>query len=1147
MAHRSNQAVASQDRAPNSVDQPPPPRRFLIGWATALAALGVSTLLVGLSLWLARLPLADLVLSAALSERGLDADFQVVELDLNRAVLTDVRFGSEASPDVSVQRVDVHWRWSGFSPAIELVRLTEPHVRLRLDRNGALSAGSLSRLEPGPPSRRRPSLPKFMLEISGGQAVIEAPFGPLVAAFNGSGRLGEDFSAVARLPDTTYRGDAYALDHGAAELIATSQDDALSLRLNAHAQGVIWGGAHIGDASLRASGEAPLDLARININTAFRLGALTAPGAGAVQLSGLASAEARTREDALELDTWSGQARVAADQLELSDASMHAARFEARAEGEAGRARGRWVLGGDRFDGFALTATRTAAAGRFFLDPSNGVNGNGLITLTGAALTPGGQHDLRQAIPNLGGTPLGPTFAQAESALDRAADSFTLSLPVLFATSRDGLRLSMTEPAEARAASGARLRLSPLRQDSPSLLLSWPGPTLQGAVALDLSGGGGPTASLLLDSVLWANDAPFEADGTLALSDWRTADASLAANELNIGVNVQPNGVGRIDLRGPANITGPFGDGHVRDMVAALDIGIGWGAGWRITPNGCLPVRMGGLDAAGLAFSDGVFSVCALGPALIAADARGDLSGGFSIERLALNGRMSGPYAQPARLSARNLTGRFRGRSEHMTLALEAGSPTLSITMAEDRTLNLALRRILANATFDDSWRIDGAFEQGTLADPTLPGSVSTIAGSWSAAPDDEGKAVIRVSAGEALLTANRPATEDERPLFNPLRLMNVTGIMREGRINAEGDIVLAEDATQLAHFTAEHDVDAGGGHAQVAAHALTFSPTLQPYDITERARGMVENVRGPVDLTADITWSEAEILGTGLAHLDGVSLATATIPIVQNVRGDIAFDNLFELTTPPGQNITVGVLNPGVAVSNGRVRFQLLDQQRVSIESAEFDFASGTLAMSPTTITLGADETQFELTLRDVDATALLASLSVPDLEATGQLEGSFPLRLTRQSAFVEHGVLRATDGGGTLSYTGQAGQNATGMARVAFDALRSFRYDVLSLTLDGDINGDVVSAIEFSGHNSGEPVDLGPIAPVPGLGNVEVRGVPFDFNVRVAAPFRRLAQTAASITDPGAILDRARQNQEQSGAEVDVEVVDPTPDQPR
>src|SRR5690606_30131684 len=401
---------------------------------------------------------------------------------------------------------------------------------------------------------------------------------------------------------------------------------------------------------------------------------------------------------------------------------------------------------------------------------------------------------------------------------------------------------------------------------------------------------------------------------------------------------------------------------------------------------------------------------------------------------------------------------------------------------------------------------VTGSFGAGTLTDPSLPGSVSTIEGAWSAEPLD-GKPIIRVSAGEALLTANRPASEADRPLFNPLRIVETNAVLQSGEISASGAILLDDRSRQLAHFNARHDLDEGAGIASVNADRIEFGPQLQPYEITEQARGLIEGVRGPISANADITWTRQELLGTGLVRLAGVSLSTATIPIVNDVRGEVRFDNLWELTTPPGQEVTIGELNPGIAVRNGRVAFQLLTEQRVAIERAEFDFASGRLAMTPTTITLGADETRFELTLSDVDAADLLRTLNVPDLTATGQLEGRFPLLLTRRSAFVDGGVVRAQGDGGVLSYTGQAGANATGVSRIAFDALRSFRYDQLSLTLDGDLNGDVVSSIEFSGRNSGRPVDLGPIAPVPGLGSVTVRGVPFEFNVHVEAPFRRLA----------------------------------------
>ena len=84
------------------------------------------------------------------------------------------------------------------------------------------------------------------------------------------------------------------------------------------------------------------------------------------------------------------------------------------------------------------------------------------------------------------------------------------------------------------------------------------------------------------------------------------------------------------------------------------------------------------------------------------------------------------------------------------------------------------------------------------------------------------------------------------------------------------------------------------------------------------------------------------------------------------------------------------------------------------------------------------------------------------------------------------------------------------------------------------------MISSITFSGRNSGEPVDLGPVAPIPGLGSVTVRGVPFDFNVTVTAPFRRLAQTAASIADPGSLINRAEEQEEEPSP---AQEVDPGP----
>src|SRR5262249_6828299 len=159
-----------------------------------------------------------------------------------------------------------------------------------------------------------------------------------------------------------------------------------------------------------------------------------------------------------------------------------------------------------------------------------------------------------------------------------------------------------------------------------------------------LSGGGAPDATLLLDTADWQPDAPFEAEGTLTLANWNAGGASIAANELGVSFVVAPDGAGRLDLRGVARVTGPPGDGEVRELAPDLDIAVFWKPGWRVVPNrGCLPTRLGGIDAAGLSFGSGNFALCAPGGALIAADANENLSGGFSIRQLALNGRMAGP------------------------------------------------------------------------------------------------------------------------------------------------------------------------------------------------------------------------------------------------------------------------------------------------------------------------------------------------------------------------------------------------------------------------------------------------------------------------------------------------------------------------
>jgi translocation and assembly module TamB len=112
-----------------------------------------------------------------------------------------------------------------------------------------------------------------------------------------------------------------------------------------------------------------------------------------------------------------------------------------------------------------------------------------------------------------------------------------------------------------------------------------------------------------------------------------------------------------------------------------------------------------------------------------------------------------------------------------------------------------------------------------------------------------------------------------------------------------------------------------------------------------------------------------------------------------------------------------------------------------------------------------------------------------------------------------IEHGRLISRPGGGTLAYVGQVSQaNLGSAAKLAFDALKSMKYTALTIGLDGDLDGEIVSDVAFAGVNQ-SPVELGGGSKLlPGMTNV-----PFRFNIKVKAPFRGLLNTAKSFGDVG------------------------------
>jgi len=84
--------------------------------------------------------------------------------------------------------------------------------------------------------------------------------------------------------------------------------------------------------------------------------------------------------------------------------------------------------------------------------------------------------------------------------------------------------------------------------------------------------------------------------------------------------------------------------------------------------------------------------------------------------------------------------------------------------------------------------------------------------------------------------------------------------------------------------------------------------------------------------------------------------------------------------------------------------------------------------------------------------------------------------------------------------------------MANFAFDALKSLDYNIMTIGLDGDLAGDVITKVSFDGIKQGQGTKQNFITR-------QVANLPLRFNVNVRAPFYRLVSSMNPQPPPGAL----------------------------
>ena len=752
-----------------------------------------------------------------------------------------------------------------------------------------------------------------------------------------------------------------------------------------------------------------------------------------------------------------------------------------------------FVIKGQQIDGdvdLALADPATAGIGfrRF------GARGKAVVRLGGASPDLRFEGDLRgeslavarerlagldSAVKASANLPIAPLVQRMVSAARRA-------LP--------GSDLAMTVDARARGAETAfaipRLSLSGARGErlvgGNSLSVRRVGEEWQLAGNLATGGAGLPVAQL---RIVPRGQGAYALK--LAMDAYSAGDASLALPQFE----ALWNGRGELDFAGSARLSGPFPGGRVEGL--ALPLQGRWSeAGGFAMYDACQTVRVERLRVSNFASGRQALTLCP--------------DRGRSIVRSGPGGlQMAARLAGPTRL---------QGKLGSSDLALAAGAVRIDFpgsARLSDVDLLIGPAQSGTHITAGDfSVDLGGALG-GTYADAEATiGAVPLVlthgAGRWSFA-----NAILDVQGDEWLLR-DRQAPAGFQPLItDDMRLT-----LADGRIAVTGILDEPQTLRPVVRVASAHDLASVTGHADLSVDALTFDDRLQPEMVSNIALGIIANTRGLVTGQGRIDWSSTGVTSsTGRFRTDSLDFAAAFGPVT-GLAGEIVFTDLLGFETGPGQVVRLAQVNPGFAVYNGLIRYQILPGFKMRVEGGEWPFAGGRLLLDPGMVDLVSEEPRRLVFLVDrVDAAQFLAGFDFENINATGQFTGVIPIVFDKDGGHVRGGRLEVIGDGGTLAYVGELTYEDLGtMANFAFNALRSLRYRYLVVEMDGDLAGEVITKIRFDGLSQGEGASRNFLTR-------QVEKLPLQFNVTIAAPFLQLITSARSlydtqyITDPGVL----------------------------
>lgn len=785
------------------------------------------------------------------------------------------------------------------------------------------------------------------------------------------------------------------------------------------------------------------------------------------------------------LDAWRGKAALGAAAARFGDDTMRALSGNVSFDGNSVETKGGLDIAAASAAIAELSAQRTSIEGRYALGL-----GSGRVALVANASgqgVRGGQSTLRpviDALSSLGGTPVEPLGRALAAATRRALAGFDLSGALRLVSGPNG-GAARVERGNLASRSGARLSI----RGGDGLTYDWARGLARLNGDLTLTGGGFPATQLSLSQP--RAGAPIRGVGRIA--PMAAGGARLALGEIRF--TAAPGGATSIAT--VATLDGPFSGGRVEGLTIPLNARIDAAGGMTFAP-GCTTASFRSLRAGSLRLGATRLPLCPTGRALVWRSPGGPIQGGAEVRAPRLTGMLG---ETPLAVAADRL--RFSLADPGFTGA------NVAIRMGRAGFVNhLDIPNLTGRF---DAPGVRGAFDGASGKLASVPLLLSEGHGTWQ-----------MQGSNLSVRAALQVADEANPPRFFPLVSRDFRLDLADNRITAAGWLDDPETGTRIADARIEHMLASGEGRAVLDVPGIAFDETYQPEQLTRLTTGVIALVKGVVKGNGEIRWDRNGSWSSGVFSTDDMDMA-ATFGPVEGLKTRVEFTDLLGLTSAPGQVADIGLIRTGIDVFDGLLRYQLLPGLRVRVESGRWPFAGGELLLDETILDF-SKPTAKQLTFRVVglDAARFVQQMEFSNINATGTFDGVVPMIFDEQGGRIVGGRVAARTEGGTLSYIGELTDQQLGVyGKLAFDALKSLRYNKLVINLDGSLTGEFLAAIELDGIARDPALTVSPSGS--GISGMVARRalgqlakIPFEFNINIKGPFRTLLATTRSLEDP-------------------------------